>query len=84
MFYHNGTYDNGTIMCAAWIVGGPTGKNDKICGTDGKNYEDWFLKCMRKYRQFFGTNINLKRAHLGKCYIWEEYGFQTTTIMLVS
>lgn len=55
----------------------------KMCGSDGKTYRNQaYFDCAQISE--YGKRINLQYVHFGYCYIWEEYGFQTTTIIFVS
>lgn len=54
-----------------------------VCGTDGKTYTNrQFLMCAQ-HREY-GKRINLQESHYWVCYIWEEYGISTSTLLFVS
>lgn len=54
-----------------------------VCGTDGKTYPNRFsLEC--KQDEEYLISVNLQRRHYGRCFMWEEYGFEITTIILVN
>lgn len=54
-----------------------------VCGTDGKNYKNVYrLKCAQHTE--YGKRVNLQMSHSWECYIWEEYGIATSTILFVS
>lgn len=60
----------------------PLTKNS-VCGTDGKTYKNEFhLMCVQ--HQEYGKRINLQMNHNWECYLWEEYGIATSTILIVS
>lgn len=55
---------------------------DPVCGSDGKRYHRLYFKCEQDTE--YGKRVNLQFRHIGECFIWEEYGIETTTINIVS
>lgn len=59
------------------------GANSEVCGTDGKTYGNLSsLRCEQK--EEYGKRVNLQLSHNMPCWIWEKYGFGTTTLCFVS
>lgn len=54
----------------------------KVCGTDLKTYDDFDL-CPMQHTEY-GKRVNLQLKHDHACSIWEEYGFETYTVLFVS
>lgn len=54
-----------------------------VCGSDSKTYKNiYYLWCEQK--EEYGIRVNLHLKHEWKCFIWESYGIETTTILCVS
>lgn len=59
------------------------GGTPSICGTDNRGYKDFMhLECGKTREE--GKRINLQLKHEGNCWIWEQYGFETSTVIFVS
>lgn len=58
-------------------------ENRVVCGTDGRNYANpSFLRC--EQNKEYGKRVNLQLSHEMPCWIWEQYGFGTSTLCIVS
>lgn len=54
-----------------------------VCGTDNKIYYHIdYLECYKITP--YGKSINLQLKHKGACWIWETYGYETSTVLWVS
>lgn len=59
------------------------GYTPSVCGTDNVGYKDFrMLECAKLKVE--GKRINLQLKHEGNCLIWERYGFETSTVIIVS
>lgn len=56
---------------------------DEVCGSDGENYAD-YNHFLCEQRRSFKKGGNLQYRHDGLCWIWEEHGYETHTVLLVS
>lgn len=54
-----------------------------VCGTDGRDYYDLeTFKCVQRTER--GKRINLQLRHEGGCWIWEQHGYETYTVLSVT
>lgn len=54
-----------------------------VCGTDNISFFSIdVLECIKQTE--YGKRVNLQLKHEGMCWMWEDYGFDTTTVVFVS
>lgn len=68
-----------SIRCETTYEGHPI----NVCGSDGYDYHNmYYFRCAQTTE--YGKRVNLQLRHEMPCWIWEQHGIETSTIIFVS